>query len=65
LLLGLSRDRRGWAVALFSAASDLGVILATVSLGAVAEWIGYRGIFGVAAAVMVLGVGVAHVWGQQ
>ncbi len=65
LLLGMSRGRRGWAVALFSAASDLGVILATVGLGAVAEWIGYRGIFGVAAAVMALGAGAAHMWGQR
>ncbi len=65
LLIDLSRDRRGWAVALFLAASDLGVILATVGLGAVAEWIGYRGIFGVAAAVMTLGTGTAYLWGQR
>jgi len=65
LLIGMSRDRRGWGVALFAAAYDLGVVLATVVLGAIAEWIGYRGIFAVAAAVMVLGVGTAHVWGQR
>jgi MFS family permease len=64
LLVGMPRDRRGWGVALFSAAYDLGVVLATVGLGVVAEWIGYRGIFGVAAAIMVLGAGAAHVWGQ-
>lgn len=65
LLFGMPRDRRGWGVALFSAAYDLGVVLATVGLGVVAEWIGYRGIFGVAAAAMVLGAGAAHVWGQR
>ena len=65
LLVGMPRDRRGWGVSLFAAAYDLGVILATVGLGAVAEWIGYRGIFGVAAGAMVLGAGVAHVWGQR
>ncbi len=65
LLTGLSRDRRGWAVALYSAASDLGVVLATMGLGAVAEWIGYRGIFGVAAAVMIVGAGAVFVWGQR
>jgi len=65
LLIGMSRDRRGWGVALFAAAYDLGAVLATVVLGAVAEWIGYRGIFGVAAAVMALGAGTAHVWGRR
>ena len=65
LLIDMSRDRRGWAVALFAAAYDLGVVLATVVLGAIAEWIGYRGIFGVAAAVMALGAGTAHVWGHR
>lgn len=65
LLFGMPRDRRGWGVALFSAAYDLGVVLATVGLGLAAEWIGYRGIFGVAAVAMVLGAGAAHVWGQQ
>ncbi len=65
LLIGLSRDRRGWAVALFSAAYDLGVVLASVGLGAIAEWIGYRGIFGVAAAVLILGAGAAHMWGHR
>jgi sugar phosphate permease len=45
--------------------SGLGVVLATVGLGLVAERIGYRGIFAVAAAVMVLGAGTAHVWGRR
>ena len=65
LLFGTPRDRRGWGVALFSAAYDLGVILATVGLGVVAEWLGYPGTFAVAAAVMVLGAGVAHMWGER
>jgi MFS family permease len=65
LLFGMPRDRRGWGVALFAAAYDLGVVLATVVLGLVAEWIGYRGIFGVAAGAIILGAGAAHVWGQR
>jgi predicted MFS family arabinose efflux permease len=65
LLVGMPRDRRGWGVALFAAAYDLGAVLATVGLGVVAEWIGYRGIFVVAAAILVLGAGAAHVWGHR
>jgi predicted MFS family arabinose efflux permease len=65
LLFGMPRDRRGWGVALFAAAYDLGVVLATVGLGLVAEWIGYRGIFGVAAGAIILGAGAAHVWGRR
>jgi MFS family permease len=65
LLIGMARARRGWGVALFAAAYDLGVVLATVVLGAIAEWIGYRGIFGVAAAVLALGAGTAHMWGHR
>ncbi len=65
LLVGLSRDRRGWAVALYSGAYDLGVVLASAGLGVIAEGIGYRGIFVVAAVVMALGAGAAHLWGQR
>ena len=65
LLINLARERRGWGVSLYSAAYDLGVILATVGLGALAEWIGYRGVFGVAAAILVLGAGTAHLWGKR
>ena len=65
LLSGLPRDRRGWSVALFAAAYDLGVVLSTAGLGLVAEWIGYRGIFGVAAGATALGAGAAHVWGRR
>ena len=65
LLFGMPRDRRGWGVALFAAAYDLGVILASMGLGAAAEWIGYRGIFGVAAAAVVVGAALAHIWGRR
>ena len=65
LLVGLPRDRRGWGVSLLAAAYDLGVVLASMGLGLIAEWIGYRGIFGVAALGVVLVAGAAHVWGRR
>jgi MFS family permease len=65
LLFGMPRDRRGWGVALLAAAYDMGVVLGTMGLGLVAEWVGYRGIFGLAAAAIVLGAGAAQVWGHR
>ncbi len=65
LLFGMPRDRRGWGVALLAAAYDSGVILGTMGLGLMAEWIGYRGIFGLAAAMVALGAGTAQVWGHR
>ena len=45
LLVDLPRHRRGWGVALLAAAYDLGVVLASMGLGLLAEGIGIRGIF--------------------
>ncbi len=65
VLSGIARARRGWAVALMAAAFDTGVILGTMGLGLVAEWAGYRGIFGVAAALVAAGACVGAIWGRR
>ncbi len=65
LLFGIPRHRRGWAVALLAAAFDLGMVVGTVGLGLVAEFLGYRGIFALAAAAVALGAMVVHWWSQR
>jgi len=65
LLVGVSRDRRGRAVALLAAAFDLGNILAALGLGLAAESLGYPSIFLLAAGVVILGAAVSHVWGRR
>ncbi len=65
LLFGMPRDRRGWGVAFLAAAYDLGVILGSMGLGLVAEWIGYHGIFLFAGAALALGAAAAHWWGHR
>lgn len=65
LLFGVSRDRRGWAVALLAAAFDLGNVLGTVGLGLVAGRLGYRGIFALAAGAVLAGAAAAHLWGRR
>ncbi len=65
LLFGVSRDRRGWAVTLLAAAFDLGNVLGAIGLGLAAEALGYAGIFALAAAVVVLGAGIAHLLGSR
>lgn len=65
LLFGIPRDRRGWAVALLAAAFDLGNVLGAVGLGLAAEALGYRGIFALAAAAVVLGAVTSHLWGRR
>jgi MFS family permease len=49
LLFGLRRDQRGMGVSLLAASFDLGVILASIALGVVAEWVGYGAVFPLAA----------------
>jgi MFS family permease len=65
ILFGVPRDRRAWGVAFLAAGYDLGVVLGAVGLGLVAEWIGVRGIFAVAAGGVALGAVVAHVWARR
>jgi len=65
LLFGIRRDQRGWAVALLAAAFDLGNVLGAVGLGLAAEALGYRGIFAIAAAAVVIGAVTSHRWGHH
>lgn len=65
ILFGVPRDRRGWGVSFLAAGYDLGVVLGTVGLGLLAEWIGYRGIFAVAAGAVALGAVTFHAWGKR
>jgi MFS family permease len=65
MLLGVPRDRRAWGLAFLSAGSDLGVVLGAMGLGLVAEWIGYRGIFAVAAGAVALGAAAAYALGHR
>ncbi len=58
LLFGLPRDQRGMGVSLLAASFDFGVIVASVGLGVLAEWAGYRLVF-LAAAVAVASVAAA------
>jgi MFS family permease len=62
LLFGVSRDRRGWTVALLAAAFDLGNVVGAMGLGLVAERLGYSGIFLLAAGIVAAGAAVAHWW---
>jgi len=65
LQFGVPRDRRGWMVALLAAAFDLGNVVGTMGLGLVAERLGYRGIFILAAGIVAAGAAAAHWWGRR
>jgi MFS family permease len=64
MLLGVPRNRRGWGVALLAAAFECGAALSAVGFGLAGERLGYRGIFGLAAAVVALGAAGAYRWGR-
>ncbi|MFB3819571.1 MAG: MFS transporter [Candidatus Methylomirabilales bacterium] len=49
LLFGVPKERRGMGVALLAASFDLGAILSSIGLGLLAEWVGYRWVFPLAA----------------
>jgi MFS family permease len=65
LQFGVPRDRRGWMVALLAAAFDLGSVVGTMGLGLVAERLGYRGIFILAAGIVAAGAATANWWGRR
>jgi MFS family permease len=65
LLFGVPRERRGWAVASLAASFDTGMILSSVGLGLVAEWVGYRGIFWLSAAVVAAGATTSYLLGRR
>lgn len=60
LLSAMPREQRGMGVSLLAAAFDLGMVLGTMGLGLLAEWIGYRGIFFVAAGIVAAVGGAGH-----
>lgn len=62
LLFGVSRERRGWTVALLAAAFDLGNVVGAMGLGLVAERLGYPSIFLLSAGIVAAGAAVAHWW---
>jgi MFS family permease len=65
LLFGVAKERRGWAVASLAASFDTGMILGTLGLGVVAEWIGYRGIFWLAAGIVSAGATTSYLLGRR
>jgi MFS family permease len=65
LLTGVTRERRGWAVASLAASFDTGIILASMVLGIVAEWAGYRGIFWLSAALVSAGATTSYLLGRR
>jgi len=65
LLFGVSRDRRGWTVALLAAAFDLGNVAGAMGLGLVAERLGYGGIFILAGGIVAAGASAAHWWARR
>lgn len=65
LLFGIAKERRGWAVASLAASFDTGMILGTLGLGIVAEWIGYRGIFWLSAGVVAVGATTSYLLGRR
>lgn len=62
LLSAVPRDRRGMGVSLLAAAFDLGVVAGTMGLGLLAEWLGTRGIFFVAAGIVSGVAAITHLW---
>jgi MFS family permease len=58
LLFGLPREQRGMGVSLLAASFDFGVIVSSIGLGILAEWVGYRAVF-LVAALTVGGVAAA------
>jgi MFS family permease len=65
LLFGISKERRGWAVASLAAAFDTGMILSTLGLGVAAAWIGYREIFWLSASIVAAGASGSYVLGRR
>jgi len=65
LLFSVSKERRGWAVASLAAAFDSGMIVGTLGLGVVAEWIGYHGIFWLSAGIVAAGASTSYLLGRR
>jgi len=65
LLFSVSKERRGWAVASLAASFDAGMILGTLGLGVVEEWIGYHGIFWFSAGIVAAGASTSYLLGRR
>jgi MFS family permease len=65
LLFGVSKERRGWAVASLAASFDTGMILSTLGLGVVADWTGYQGIFWLSAGIVAAGATTSYLLGRR
>jgi MFS family permease len=65
LLFGVPKERRGWAVASLAASFDTGIILSSVGLGLVAEWLGYRGVFWLSSLTIVAGASASYFLGRR
>jgi MFS family permease len=65
LLFGVSKERRGWAVASLAASFDTGMILSTLGLGVVADWTGYQGIFWLSAGIVAAGATSSYLLGKR
>ncbi len=65
LLISVSKERRGWAVASLAASFDTGMILGTLGLGVVEEWIGYHGIFWFSSGVVAAGAMASYLLGKR
>jgi MFS family permease len=65
LLFGVPKERRGWAVASLAASFDTGMILSSVGLGLVGEWLGYRGIFWLSAGTVAAGATTGYLLGRR
>jgi MFS family permease len=65
LLFGLPKDQRGMGVSLLAASFDFGVIVSSIGLGVVAEWIGYRAVFPLAAALVAAAALASRLIGRR
>jgi MFS family permease len=56
---------RGSAMAVFTSLFDLGILLGGPLFGGISEWLGYPALYGTAAGVLLLGVGVFLLWDRR
>ena len=57
--------KRAKTIDQLAAAFDSGMILASLGLGLVAEWLGYRGVFWVAAGTVAAGAATSYLLGRR
>jgi predicted MFS family arabinose efflux permease len=52
-------------MAVFTSLFDLGILLGGPLFGGISEWLGYPALYGTAAGVLLLGVGVFLLWDRR